>query len=552
MTSPEDLAQARRLHVLMVVRLVLAVLGLGGVLAADLAAEHLAFEAGLIYTVFGSALGINALYLPMVRRRADRGTGPPLMLQAWLQVMLDVLLVSTLVYLTGIVQIFIYLYFATVIAGAILTGGAGGGLLTASVATIQLSVITFLFQLAAGDPEGFRLPLIGVDRALEIAAAAQVRFLVPYLISFGLSLHLVAGLTGYLVREARRFRVLHEEVLTNLSDGVLAIDHNNFIAFANPAALELLGAPEGLRDRPASEVLPDEIRRAVVEARLGGANCSARMGLGGRPVEVVVRRLRSGPLGGSRGVLVRLSDVSLHDQLLRVTATAERSRALLEMSASMAHEIRNPLASIRAAANELSDLPASGEDDRRLLAVMVRESDRLNKIISDFLEFAGDRRLEIAPGDVSALVREVALMLGAREESRRGAVAVEVEAPEGMTARMDADRLKQVVLNLGLNALEAVGERGTVRLHVRRSAERIQPAESGDRREGIVIEVADTGPGIAPEDQPRIYDPFFTTKPRGTGMGLAIARKIVREHEGQLLVENRAGGGASARVWLPV
>lgn len=543
MTLPDDLAQVRRLHVLMVVRLVLAVLGLGGVLAADLAVERLAFEAGLIYAVFGFALGINALYLPLVRRGR-----PPLVLQAWLQVMLDVLLVSALVYLTGIGQVFIYLYFATVIAGALLTGGAGGGLLTASVATIQLSAISFVYQLAADDPVGFRLPLIGEEQTLDIA---PVRFLVPYLVSFGLSLHVVAGLTGYLVREARRFRILHEEVLTNLVDGVLAIDHNNVIAFANPAALEMLGAPDGLRDRSVTDALPDEVRRAVVEARLGGANCSARLQLGGRPVEVAVRRLISGPLGGSRGVLVRLSDVSLHDQLVRVTAGAERSRALLEMSASMAHEIRNPLASIRAAANELSDLPASGEDDRRLLAVMVRESDRLNKIISDFLEFAGDRRLEIAPCDVSAVVKEVALMLAAREECRSGAVAVEAETPDGMTARADADRLKQVVLNLGINALEAVGPRGAVRLQVRRVADRIQPAEPGERHEGLLIEVTDTGPGISPENQPRIYDPFFTTKPRGTGMGLAIARKIVREHEGQLVVENRAAGGASARVWLP-
>ena len=250
-------------------------------------------------------------------------------------------------------------------------------------------------------------------------------------------------------------------------------------------------------------------------------------------------RLRSDRRGEVRGVLVMIADVSLRDQLVRVSAQAERSGALVEMSAAMAHEIRNPLASIRSAANELSSMPTASADDRTLLDVLVSESGRLNKIISDFLEYASDRRLDVALCDISGVVQEVGVLLQARDEARNG-VAVTVDAPAGMVARADGDRLKQVVLNLGLNAIEAVGATGAVRLSVSRAAD------------GIAVEVTDTGPGVAAEHLEKIYDPFYTTKPRGTGMGLAIARRIVRKHNGELVVDNHPEGGARARVWLPV
>jgi signal transduction histidine kinase len=550
----DDAALARRLDLLMFGRMVLALLGIGGILAAEGATRELPFSRWPTYSVLTFAFGINVLWLFLARLRTERRVGPGLPTQAVLQLLADVAVVTALTYLTGIEQVFIYLYFATVIMAAVLIGGRGA-LVFASTATILLSAVTLLFRLVE---RGFEFPFITEDRALEIAHSAQVRFILPYLVSFGLSLHLVAVLAGALVREARRIRVLHEELLQNLDDGVVAVDHFGAISFANSAALEFLGQTAGARGRKAREVLPAPIWRIVEEVLegrpFGGWPRPQRLALGGVSVEVTVTPLRSGPWEDARGVLVRIADVSLRDQLVRVTATAERSRALLEMSAAMAHEIRNPLASIRSAAAELGELPAATPDDRMLLAVLARESDRLNKIISDFLEFASDRKLEIRLCDVSQIVREAADVLAAREEVRGGGVRLDVRAPTGMVGRADTDRLKQVLLNLAINAVEAVGTRGQVGLRVTRAPDRIVPAEGNADGpvEGILVEVEDTGPGIPIETLPKIFDPFFTTKPRGTGMGLAVARNIVRRHEGQIVVENRPEGGARARVWLPV
>lgn len=525
---------ARRLNLLMFGRLLFALLGGAAILIIHAGFEKLPFKPWPVYTVLTFAAFMNLVFLVVARARSAYGIGPGFADQTWTQLLIDVLTVTALVYLTGIGQIFTYLYFAIVISAAVTISGRGA-LLFASMSTILLAMVSFLFGAAES---GAQLPFIEEDRALEIALSAQVRFLLPYLFSFGLSLHLVAALAGYLVDTARRLRILHEEVLENLTDGVVAVDRTGAVGFVNDAAREYLGLKGVARGRRYDEILPADVRGLVEEVLTDRADRRGRFTLDARPVEVSVTRLRSDRRGEVRGVLVMIADISLRDQLVRVSAQAERSGALVEMSAAMAHEIRNPLASIRSAATELASMPTATDDDRTLLDVLVRESGRLNKIISDFLEYASDRRLDVALCDVSAVVQEVGVLLSARDEARNG-VAVTVDAPGGMVARADADRLKQVLLNLGINAIEAVGETGAVHVSVSRA------------EEGIAVEVTDTGPGVPAEHLAKIYDPFYTTKPRGTGMGLAIARRIVRKHDGELVVENRPGGGARARVWLP-
>ena len=553
--SHDDAAQARRLNLLMFGRLLISLLGLTAIVAFKAGWKELPFPEWPAYTVLSFACGINLIYLLLARARITKRAGLNLTDQAMIQLAMDVVLVTMLVYLTGIEQVFTFLYFATVISAAIMISGRGG-LLFASMSTILLSVVSFLFRLAVNRDIDVELPFLDPDRIQEIAHSTQVYFLFPYLVSFGLSLHIVAILAGYLVREARIIRILHQDILQNLADGVMAINRHGHVEFANTASVNFLMMKPStwLRGKPYDEVLPRGVSRLVVESLEAGRDFSRRFLLADRPVEVLVKRLLTVPKGELRGILLLINDVTLRDQLVRVSTVAERFGALLEMSASMAHEIRNPLASIRSAARELTALETSTEDDRTLLAVLVRESGRLDRIISDFLEFASDRRLEIGLCDISTVVREVGAMLTSREEARSGQIAVDVETPAGMIARADADRLKQVILNLGINAIEAVDGVGRVGLSVRRVADRIQPVE-GDGQppsEGIVIEVADTGPGIEPENLSRVFDPFFTTKPRGTGMGLAIAHKIVRAHDGQIVVENREGGGTCARIWLPV
>jgi signal transduction histidine kinase len=177
------------------------------------------------------------------------------------------------------------------------------------------------------------------------------------------------------------------------------------------------------------------------------------------------------------------------------------------------------------------------------MGVVLRESDWLDKIVTEFLEYASDRPVDLALVNVTDVLNEVATLLRAREE-RKGAV-LQLDAPPQLVIKCSPDQLKQVFLNLGLNAVEACGPGGKLQI-------RCEPATNpGDPRLGARIEFEDNGPGIPKEDMKRLFSPFFTTKTRGTGMGLAIARKIVTAHGGTIVVDSVEGKGTTVRMWLP-
>jgi two-component system sensor histidine kinase PilS (NtrC family) len=248
-----------------------------------------------------------------------------------------------------------------------------------------------------------------------------------------------------------------------------------------------------------------------------------------------------------RGVIAIFTDLSLRTQMEEMTRRAERFKALLEMSAGMAHEIRNPLASIRGAAQELQTSRLPHEDDRQLLQVVIRESDRLDEIISEFLDYASDRPIEMELCDLAEVLHETVLLLDARGQRN---VEIKKEVPRSMLCRGNADKLKQVFLNLGINALDACGQN----VKIGHMGVRCIPMRGPqpDLKEGVQVEVSDDGIGVARENLARVFDPFFSTKPKGVGMGLAIARKIVQEHGGEISMESQEGKGTVVKVWLPI
>jgi two-component system sensor histidine kinase HydH len=219
---------------------------------------------------------------------------------------------------------------------------------------------------------------------------------------------------------------------------------------------------------------------------------------------------------------------------------SEKLAALGQLSASIAHEVRNPLAVIRSAAQSLAETTAPGDDEAsRACRFIIAEIDRLTSVVSSLLAFARPLRLDPRPVAVDELF-DGALLLAGPDLARH---AVQVARPARTTAPLrvqaDVDLVRQVLVGLLVNAIEAVGERGEIRLDAR-------------AREGAVeIEVVDSGPGVPAELQTRIFEPFFTTRPRGTGLGLPIARQIVEAHGGKLDVRAGYGGGACFTVRLP-
>lgn len=532
---PDDPRLESRLRWLLLGRLAVAVVGLGTTFAVR--SDDPRF--GPSYVVLLAACLINLVWLSFARA----GVRPRLL--ALVQILVDVVLVGSLVYLTGIDRVFALLYFGVIVAAAMILSFRTA-LGVASAASVVLACISILYYLA-GHAE-IRLDLPFVESSVIETYAARQSFLLPFLTVFALLLHVVALLAGKLSAEISRVRILTDEILLNMAGGVLAADRFGSVQFINPQAARLLGLrdSESVRGRRLDEVVPRKVADLVQRALRGDDRADDEILVNGAPVRIAVSPLREADGGPLRGVVALINDLSLRTQIEEMTRRAERTQALLEMSAAMAHEIRNPLASIRGAAQELGSSSLPTPEDRTLLNVVVRESDRLDEIISEFLEYASDRPLQTGLFDLADVLRDVVLLLEARGVHN---VEIRDEIPRTMLCRGEPDKLKQVFLNLGINAFDALLQAVKIgHLDIRCRPGRSPEPEP---RAGIVVEFQDDGCGIARENLDRVFDPFFTTKAHGVGMGLAIARKIVRAHGGEIVVESEEGKGTTFRVWLP-
>jgi len=224
---------------------------------------------------------------------------------------------------------------------------------------------------------------------------------------------------------------------------------------------------------------------------------------------------------------------------LRVT---ERLAAIGQLTAGLAHELRNPLGSIQGAAEIISDDFPPGHPKHEMVDVLLKESARLNETLSRFLDFAKPHELQIEECDIGREIETVVELL--RHSSRWSKHKIEYQnLLEGRTVPADRNMLRQVILNLSLNALEAMPDGGALKL------------AAGERREDggsmIAISFVDDGEGIAKDKLEKIFNPFFTTKPGGTGLGLAVTHRIVEDHGGALEIDSEPGRGTRVTVLIP-
>jgi signal transduction histidine kinase len=262
----------------------------------------------------------------------------------------------------------------------------------------------------------------------------------------------------------------------------------------------------------------------------------------GRPsLEVKVSALRV--RGGVYGLLFVVTDLTLRKRMEKAERSLERSSAVSIMAAGLAHEIRNPLASVRGAIQEIGTAFPDGSQNRLLADIVISESDRLDGIIERFLDFSREGVLRIAPRRLGGMLRNVQAML--RQGNGGDALDIAVGVADDPEVECDADRIMQVFVNLGLNAAQAVPPAGG----------KIDISLLGEERNGVpgvLVVFRDNGPGLADEVIERMFEPFFTGKPGGTGMGLPLSRKEVLRHGGDIDADSAPDGGACFRVWLPL
>ena len=345
-----------------------------------------------------------------------------------------------------------------------------------------------------------------------------------------------------------------EDIIAAIPSGLVGLDETGSVCRWNEVATRILGMGRG-------GMIGQHVDRWPIAGQRGLA-ALLRDALEGKTVnrgsldvtrtdgKIIPLGISTSRLGGGSGAVAVFQDLTEARKLRARMQQQERLAAVGALAASIAHEIRNPLASIAGSVELLAgELELSGEH-RVLLDLIIKESDRLNALIGEFLDFTRERQPSPEVLDPSVLLREVLRLL--RQRSEAGEQLRLTLGAEDAPAQVEADpgMLKQVLLNLLLNAAQAVNWRGALKVTLAQAP--ASDCEKGATGHCLTIDVADDGPGIAAADKEHVFEPFFTTKPGGTGLGLAIAHRLVRLHGGQLELVESEGPGAVFRVRLPL
>ena len=543
-----------RLMVGMVGRLALSLAVLGAALLVTVRSEGRTAESSehglyvIAVLAFLATIGFAALY-PRLRRVRIFGA---------FQISLDIALVSALVHFSGGAEsIFAFLYVPITVYAALLLGRRGAYASTAIAATAY-GLVLFL-------PDGPAGP-VWSEGGAEIALAhwgfhAGALLLVALLAS---QLSRERERAGFELRERTRdFRTLqrlYERTVGSLTSGLLTLDREDRITSFNPEAERITGfATSEVMGQPLQVVIPNA-RDAVLADRDDDPEVRPRARVRfadrhgtQRYLGLAASRLRT-ERGESDGNVLIFQDVTRVVEMEQELRRQERMAAVGELAAHLAHEIRNPLASISGSVQLLeSETLRDCEDERRrLMAIVLREVGRLNGLIVDFLQYARPAPPKPEAVRVSAVIGE---LLEVFESVRPESVTIADETPTGLWVQVDEDQLRQLLWNLGLNAVQAMPDGG--RLHLSAAALAAQ-APLGEFRNGdgegpawVEIRVVDDGAGMSEETLERVFEPFFTTKKDGTGLGLATVHRIVESNGGHLGVESAPGVGSTFRVRLP-
>ena len=360
-----------------------------------------------------------------------------------------------------------------------------------------------------------------------------------------------------LATELQRVRLEADDILRNIRSGVLTVDGVGRLAFINPTAERLLDLDgESLIGLPVLDHLKgrsSELWAAAVAGIRNGRKISRGEGMvsqsGGRmfPIGLSTTTFRQ-EAQEAPSVTAIFTDISDLKEVQELHMRAERLEAVAELSASLAHEIRNPLASIRSSVEQLARSKHADEDERFLAGLIVRESDRLSRLLSEFLDFARVRATQFAPLDLHAVIVAVVRLIRAHPDCRPDA-GITVEGGQTVLEG-DEDLLHRVIANLVLNAVQAA--RGPIKITVSVASVQAADIPHGTNLEHAVRrQVKDNGPGIPEEVRERLFQPFVSGRSGGSGLGLAIVQRAVEAHRGLVLVDSGPGSGTTFTIFLP-
>jgi len=487
--------------------------------------------------------------------------GTDYLLQANLQIYSDLFVITAVVHVTGdLDSSYSSLYLLVIIFASVLLP-RGQGYLVAGVSFILTGSLLELAYLPSLYPH-----LAESHPALGALATSSPRVdLVTLQVKIGASLFgffAVAYLASYLGERLRQtgaelrvrrgqvasLQAMKENIIRSMRGGLISTDLDGKITEVNPAGAAILGrSPEALRGLSILEVLPG----AELEGPSGGSPpaISRREFLHQIPgSEVRTLGISASPLVvpeiGVVGCVYTFQDLTEEKRRQAEDRVKERMATLGRMASAIAHEIRNPLASIGGSVKLLQNLSSLDEDQAKLISIVTRESERLNKLVSDFLLYSRDQRFELHEVDIVNLLGETLLLLE-HHPLLGSRTRIERKLPSRpVLVFADADRLRQVFWNICDNALKAMPEGGTLTAGIE---------EAGKPGDGYVrVMISDTGIGFPEEHLKKVFEPFQSGFQEGTGLGLAIVYQLIQGHGGQIRLESTPGKGARFIIDLPM
>ncbi len=528
----------------MLLRLLINTVLLGATILFQLGESHslLVDPAIPLYVLIGAIFLISLIYtisLPLVHN---------LWMFSFVQVMIDVVYTTALIHFTGgAYSVFTLIYVLPIISSGILHLRRGA-LVTAANSSVLFGLLIHLQFHGIIPPSDWPV----VNPLASPTASYYIWVTVIHVVIF----FAVALLAGSVTEQLRSTRVsldetkgqfkklseLHESIVRSISSGIISTDEQDRVTFVNAAGLKLLG-----------ESLPSVVNKPL-RTILPAIDSAADASLGYRRTYVTVEHIRGAQLhleiavsdlrdagGIPNGRLVAFQDVTELKRMEERANLSEKQAAFVRIAAGMAHEIRNPLASLRGATELLSQTPADQIPDQRLLGIVIRESDRLNALLEDFLLTVNARKFKRERISLTDLVQETAELFSQGPRIGNN-ITLDALVTKGVDVEGDPDRLKQALWNLLTNAVEAIPSAGAINLTL----------ESDGRRHQAVIRIRDTGTGIAPAIRHRLFEPFATTKDTGSGLGLAMVLSIVEAQRGTIEAQSRRDKGTEFTIRLPL
>lgn len=492
--------------------------------------------------IFLCALALSAFYTILLRFSLM-----PAWQQTAVQFFCDTLLISWLVVVTGDLRSPYVALYIVVISLASLYQSMRGALVISVLAAVCYTATIFARIFNPFDSQLEVRTLTG--EGIQIIGFNVTAFLIVGL----LSARLAARQSGEAAatHALENLRALHERIVESMRSGVVTLDLQGRIYTFNSAAEEITGYTAAeLRGQDASKLFGDV--REMIEESLGAAlsgekspryeadcptpdDLSVRLGFSIFPLFP-----EAGHAARPTGVVITFQDLTEVRALEETARRQDRLAAVGRMAAGIAHEIRNPLASISGSVQVLKSEANGDPTQIELMDIILRESERLNRIITDYLTYARPRSVAPVELDVRATLREtIALTRYSPELTARHEIE-DCLPTEPVTVVAEADRLKQVFSNLVRNALQAMPGSGRLT---------IEAANIPSGRARLIF--TDTGCGMTPKQVERLFEPFSSTKPTGTGLGLSIVYQIVRDHNGTINVQSREGVGTKITIELP-